>query len=69
MANGSFPRLGSYYELYDRPVQWTVHLRDGTRPQPHMTLAARVRFTDPWGREVLSAWVGKAQPRRRGSHT
>ncbi len=30
--------------------EWTDHLLDGTRPQPHMTLAARVRFTDPWGR-------------------
>jgi hypothetical protein len=57
LAKGSFPRLGSYYELYDRPVQWVVYLRDGTRPQPHMTLAARVHFNDPWGREVLSAWV------------
>ena len=64
LANGSFPRLGSYYELYNRPVQWIVYLRDGTRPQPHMTLAARVRFTDPWGREVFSAWVRKAQPGR-----
>jgi len=63
LAEGSFPRLGSYYELYNRPVQLIVYLRDGTRPQPHMTLAARVRFTDPWGKEVFSAWVRKVRPR------
>ncbi|MGD0452271.1 MAG: hypothetical protein ABSB69_01615 [Solirubrobacteraceae bacterium] len=60
LANGSFPRLGSYYELYHRLVQWTVYLEDGTRPQSHMTLAARVRFADPWGTDVLSAWVARA---------
>ena len=26
LADGSFPRLGSYYELYNRPVQWIVYL-------------------------------------------
>ena len=61
LARGSFPRLGSYYEPDDHPVQWIVHLRDGTRPLPHMTLAARVRFTGPWGREILSAWVARAR--------
>jgi hypothetical protein len=64
LANGSFPRLGSYYELYNRPVQWTVYLVDDTRPQRYMTLAARVHFTDVWGKEVLSAWVRKVLPRR-----
>ncbi len=64
LAEGSYPRLGSYYELYHRPVQWTVYLRDGTRRQPHMTLAARVRFTDPWGTDVLSAWVARARRAR-----
>jgi hypothetical protein len=73
LANGSFPRLGSYYERYERPVQWTVYLTDGTRAHPHMTLAARVRFSDPWGREVFSAWVSRVRPQapprpgRRGS--
>jgi len=60
LAQGSYLRLGSYYELYRRPVQWIVYLRDGVRPQLHMTLAARVRFISPWGREILSAWVRKA---------
>jgi hypothetical protein len=62
LAPGSFPRLGSYYELYHRPVQWIVELREGIRPQPRMTLVARVRFTSPWAEELLSAWVQKAPP-------
>jgi hypothetical protein len=62
LAPGSFPRLGSYYELYNRPVQWIVELRQGTRPQPRMTLVARVRFTSPWAKELLSAWVQKVPP-------
>jgi hypothetical protein len=60
LANDSLPRLGSYYELYRRPVQWTLLLLDGTRAQAHMTLAARVRFRSPWGPEVLSAWAAPA---------
>jgi hypothetical protein len=67
LANGSFPRLGSYYELYNRPVQWIVDLRDGSRPAPQMTLAARVRFTSPWAKELVSAWVMKVpSPADRG---
>jgi hypothetical protein len=62
LANGSFPRLGSYYERYNRPVQWTVLLVDGTRRQRHRTLAARVHFVGPWGNEILSAWVRKVHP-------
>jgi hypothetical protein len=62
LAPGSVTRLGSYYELSDRPVQWIVELREGVQPQPRMTLAARVRFTSPWARELLSAWVAKVSP-------
>jgi hypothetical protein len=61
LARGSFPRLGSYYEPYNRPVQWTVYLVDGARQQRYMTLAARVHFTDGWGKEVLSTWVRKGR--------
>lgn len=60
MAEGSFPRLGTYYELYRRPVQWRLYLTDAATPAPHMTLAARVRFTGPWGPAMLSAWVQRA---------
>jgi hypothetical protein len=62
LAPRSFPRLGTYYELYDRPVQWIVELREGARPQPRMTLVARVRFSSPWAKELLSAWVQKVSP-------
>jgi hypothetical protein len=57
LAAGSFPRLGSYYELYHRQVQWAVYLTDNSKRRRHMKLAARVHFTDAWGHETLSAWV------------
>ena len=60
MAPGSFPRLGSYYELRGHPYQWVVYLTDGTRAAPHMRLVSRVAFRSPWGQEVLSAWVRRA---------
>jgi hypothetical protein len=61
LAEGSFPRLGSYYVLDHRKVQQALYLTDGSRVQPHMRLAARVHFLGPWGPEVLSAWVGAPQ--------
>ena len=67
LAPGSFPRLGSYYELAGHPYQWVVYLTDGARRQPHMRLVSRVSFRSPWGREVLSAWVRRAQQAHRGS--
>jgi hypothetical protein len=63
LSNGALPRLGPYYELYNRPVQWTVYLVNGTHPQRNRTLAARVRFTSPWGNEILSVWVRKVTAR------
>ncbi len=57
LANGSFPRLGSYYVLGHRPVQMTLYITDSPTPQKHKALAARIHFTGPWGPEVLSAWV------------
>jgi len=62
LAQGSFPRLGSYYELYHRHVQWTVLLAQGALPEPNYRLVARVQFNDGWGHEVLSAWVRHAPP-------
>ena len=64
LAPDSYPRLGSYYTLGHRSYRWIVYVGDGRRPRPHMTLAARVRFRDPWGTDVLSAWVERA-PRAR----
>jgi hypothetical protein len=65
LANGSFPRLGSYYEQGKRPVQWILYLTDRTDAQPHMRLVSRVRFDSPWGSQVLSAWVRKSPPSPR----
>ena len=64
LSNGALPRLGPYYELYHRPVQWTVYLVNGTHPQRNRTLAARVHFTSPWGKEILSVWVRKVTGRQ-----
>jgi hypothetical protein len=63
LANGSFPRLGSYYELYHRPVSWIVLLTIDRRVRRHMKLAVRVSFDDAWGHEVFSAWVRPALSR------
>jgi hypothetical protein len=60
LAEGSYPRLGTYYELYKRPYQWVLYLTDGTRAPRRMTLAARVHFRGPWGKETFSAWVRRA---------
>ena len=60
LAEGSYPRLGAYYELYKRPYQWVLYLTDSTRAPRRMRLAARVHFRGPWGRETFSAWVRHA---------
>ena len=68
MAPGSFPRLGSYYELRGHTYRWVVYLTDGTRIPAHMRLASRVAFRSPWGEELLSAWVGRpVKPARVGA--
>ena len=64
LADGSLPRLGSYYVLGGRPVQATLFITNGRRPQRGMTLAARVHFTGPWGPDVLSAWVSRTTAQR-----
>jgi hypothetical protein len=68
LAKGSFDRLGSYYELYNRPYKWIVDMRDGTKPKPHATLAARVGFTDPWGYDTVSVWIWKHRPAQHQKH-
>ncbi len=67
MAAGSFPRLGSYYELSGHPYEWVVYITDGTRPAADMRLASRVSFRSPWGQEVLSAWVRRVHPAGKSS--
>lgn len=66
LADGSFPRLGSYYEQGDRPYQWVVYVTDAKlRKPPGMWLVVRVRFNGPWGPETMSAWVRRARPGER----
>jgi hypothetical protein len=60
LADGSLPRLGSYYVREHRPVQWILYVTDGTRPRRGMRLAARVGFASPWGQETVSAWVRRS---------
>jgi hypothetical protein len=62
LADGSLPRLGSYYQLNHRHYSWIVWLGNGTTRRPHLRLVARVRFRDQWGAQTLSAWVGRAPP-------
>jgi hypothetical protein len=57
LADGSYPRLGSYYVQGRRPVQWTVYLTDARRGPAGMALAARVHVLGPFGRATLNAWL------------
>jgi hypothetical protein len=67
LGQGSKARIGDWYELYDRPFQYVVYLRDGvTSPANGSRLIDRVRVVDGTGAHVVSAWVS-AQPPTRGS--
>jgi hypothetical protein len=58
LGRGSYLRLGTWYELYDRPFDHIVWVDDGTRsPAPHARLIERVRFRDGFGAQVVSLWV------------
>jgi hypothetical protein len=58
LGRGSYLRLGTWYELYDRPFDHIVWVDDGTRsPAPHARLLERVRFRDGLGAQVVSLWV------------
>lgn len=64
LARGSSLRLGSWYELYDRPFQYVVYVYDGVRPPAKgAQLVQRVRFSDRWGAHVVSLWISL---KRRG---
>jgi hypothetical protein len=58
LGRGSYLRLGTWYELYDRPFDHIVWVDDGTRsPAAHARLVKRVRFRDGFGAQVVSLWV------------
>ena len=62
LAAGSFRRLGAYYALDHRPYRWEVLLVNGGQRRRGMTLVARVKVTDGWGTQTLSAWVRRVHP-------
>jgi hypothetical protein len=58
LAAGSAPRLGTWYELYNRPYADVVYVNDGVRsPARRARLVDRVRFSDRGMREVVSLWL------------
>lgn len=76
LAPGSFLRLGDWYELYSRPYQYLVYVREGTRqPASGLRLLDRVHIADGFGRQTVSLWYGPyrppparpGRPARRGS--
>jgi len=69
LGQGSKARIGDWYELYDRPFQYVVYLREGVRaPASGSRLIDRVRVVDGTGTHVVSEWVS-APPPARGSPT
>jgi hypothetical protein len=69
LGQGSKARIGDWYELYDRPYQYVVYLREGVRsPANGSRLIDRVRVVDGTGVHVVSEWVSAPLP-ARGSAT
>ncbi|MFI4984676.1 MAG: hypothetical protein ACHQAV_01655 [Solirubrobacterales bacterium] len=67
LGQGSKARIGDWYELYGRPYQYIVYLRDGvSSPADGSRLIDRVRVVDGAGAHLVSEWVS-AQPPARGS--
>ena len=61
LANGSYLRLGNWYELHHRAFQSVIYVNDGIRrPARAARLVDRVHFTDRWGRQVVSLWIARA---------
>jgi hypothetical protein len=60
LGQGSKARIGDWYELYDRPYQYIVYLREGDRsPASGSQLIDRVRVVDGTGAHVVSEWIGR----------
>jgi hypothetical protein len=73
LAPGSFLRLGDWYELFHRPYQYVVYVREGTRqPASGLRLLDRVHISDGFGRQTVSLWYGPHRPApvpaRPGAH-
>jgi hypothetical protein len=65
LGQGSKARIGDWYELYDRPYQYVVYLREGVRsPAIGSRLIDRVRVVDGTGAHVVSEWISPPPPGR-----
>lgn len=60
LAPGSYLRLGTWYELYDRPYQEAVYLSDQPRPPvAKVQLVAQASFFQYPGRHTIYAWLSR----------
>lgn len=60
LAPGSYLRLGTWYELYDRPYQDAVYLSDRPRPPVKgVKLVAAASFLEYPGRHTIYAWLSR----------
>lgn len=68
LANGSYLRLGTWYEQSNRPYQYVIFV--GWRPRPPRDLPAvgvrrviHLAYYDPmFGAQTVSVWVGRPKP-------
>lgn len=60
LAPGSYLRLGTWYELYDRPYQEAVYLSDRPKPPAKgLKLVAATSFFEYPGRHTIYAWLSR----------
>lgn len=60
LAPGSYLRLGTWYELYDRPYQEAVYLSDRPRPPVEgVKLVAQASFREYPGTHTIYAWLSR----------
>ena len=60
LAPGSFLRLGSWYELYDRPYREAIYLSDVPRPPVgHVPLAFDVSFREGSTLNTMYVWISR----------
>jgi hypothetical protein len=64
LADGSYLRLGDWYELRQRPYRYVIWVNNGVRrPARGARLVDRVGVTDRWGHQVVSLWIANAHAR------
>jgi hypothetical protein len=61
LAQGSYFRLGYWYELFKRPYNMTLYVSNGPRrPARDASRLIRVGFSDPAGRHNVYVWLSRA---------